>query len=289
MADPVSFSRHHAPVALRGGAVRGDIAFLRAGSGTPVVLIHGVGMHAEIWAPQIAALRGHHDVIAMDMPGHGASLMPPEGATLDDYADAVVGLLNALGLAQVSLIGHSMGALVATQVALSHPASVTRLVAMNAVFRRPQAVKEAVRARAAELEAKGFSASIDPTLERWFGNPVPAHLAEVADIASRALRTVDAEGYRRTYWLFATSDEVFVDSLPTLAMPALFFTGEFDANSTPAMSQAMAALAPQGRAEVLADARHMMALTHPAAVNASLLAFLGAVDAPTRTLEPAKS
>ncbi|GGF63881.1 alpha/beta hydrolase [Azorhizobium oxalatiphilum] len=288
MAEPSFPGRARAPVALRGGALRGEIGYLRTGSGSPVVLIHGVGMNAEIWAPQIAALAAHHDVIAMDMPGHGGSLLPPADATLDDYADAVIGLLDALGLPQAALVGHSMGALVATHTALSHPARVSRLVAMNAVYCRPEAVKIAVRERAAELEEKGFSASIAPTMERWFGDPVPAHLVDVAAIASRALRTVDAEGYRRTYWLFATSDEAFADTLHTLAMPALFYTAEFDPNSSPAMSRQMAERAPQGRAEVLADARHMMALTHPDAVNASLIAFLNEADAGVQKLEPIK-
>lgn len=289
MAEPSFTGRARAPVTLRGGAVRGEVTYLRAGAGTPVVLIHGVGMNAGIWGPQIAALSAHHDVIAMDMPGHGGALLPPAEPTLDDYADAVIGLMDALGLPQATLIGHSMGALVATQAALSHPARVGRLVAMNAVFCRPPAVKEAVRARAEELDAKGFSASIAPTLERWFGHPVPDHLAAVAAIASDALRSVDVEGYRRTYRLFATSDGAFAHTLQTLAMPALFYTGEFDANSSPDMSRAMAALAPGGRAEILPGARHMMALTHPDAINASLLAFLAEAEAEVRTGEPATS
>lgn len=289
MAEPSLPARARVPVALRGGAVRGDVAYLRAGAGSPVILIHGVGMHAGIWAPQMAALSAHHDVIAMDMPGHGGSLLPSPDATLTDYADAVIGLMDGLGLLQPMLIGHSMGALVATQTALSHPTRVARLVAMNAVFRRPPAVRDAVRARAEELEAKGLSASIAPTLERWFGDPVPAHLAAVASLAGEALNSVDVEGYRRTYWLFATSDEAFADTLRTLAMPALFYTGEFDANSSPDMSHAMAALAPQGRAEILPDARHMMALTHPDAVNASLLAFLDKAGSGAQVREVAQS
>ena len=169
MAEPALPARRAVSVRLRGGTVGGEISYLRTGSGSPLVLIHGVGMNATIWQPQIAALAARFDVIAMDMPGHGGSLLPPAGATLDDYSDAVIGLLDGLGILQAALVGHSMGALVATHTALCHPSRVLRLVAMNAVFRRPPELRRAVQARAAELEERGFAASIAPTLARWFG------------------------------------------------------------------------------------------------------------------------
>lgn len=276
MAEPALPARRAVSVRLRGGTVGGEISYLRTGSGSPLVLIHGVGMNATIWQPQIAALAARFDVIAMDMPGHGGSLLPPAGATLDDYSDAVIGLLDGLGILQAALVGHSMGALVATHTALCHPSRVLRLVAMNAVFRRPPELRRAVQARAAELEERGFAASIAPTLARWFGDPVPPALEGVSALAGDALRAVDVEGYRRTYLLFATSDEALAPTLPTLSVPALFITGEHDANSSPAMSQEMARLAPGARAEVVPGVRHMMALTHPDHITARLMAFLSA-------------
>ena len=288
MAEALSPSRSSALVRLRGGTISGEIGYLRAGAGPAVVLIHGVGMNAEIWAPQIAALARHYDVIALDMLGHGQSMLPPDPPALADYADAVVGLMDALALPKAAVIGHSMGALVALQTGLAHAARVERLVAMNGVFQRSSELRQAVRARAEELEQKGFSASIAPTLARWFGDPVPEALAPVCALARDALQSVRVEGYQRTYALFATSDAVFAPTLPTLSVPALFLTGAEDANSSPAMSQAMAALAPQGRAEIVPDVRHMMALTHPDAVNARLLAFLAEAPVPSpRPLEPA--
>lgn len=288
MAEAGQTTRHTVPVRLRGGAVNGDISYLRAGAGAPLVLIHGVGMHAGIWQPQMAALAAHFDVIALDMPGHGGSLLPPAAPTLDDYADAVIALLDGLGLPAAALVGHSMGALVATHTALAHPGRVTGLVAMNAVFRRSPELKQAVQARAAELEEKGFSASIAPTLARWFGDPVPPALDGVSALAAEALNTVNVEGYRRTYWLFATSDEALAPALNRLAVPALFLTGEHDANSTPGMSLEMARLAPGARAEIIQQARHMMALTHPDEINARLLAFLRSISVQVAS-EPAEA
>jgi (E)-2-((N-methylformamido)methylene)succinate hydrolase len=270
--------RQSAVTVLRAGRLQGQTAFFRCGAGDVVVLIHGVGMNAAIWRPQIEALAARHDVIAIDMLGHGGSMLPPEAPQLADYADQVVDLLDRLDIGRAALVGHSMGALVATQTALSHPARVHRLVAMNAVFHRPPDLKRSALARADELERDGFAASIGPTLDRWFGSPVPERLQAACELARQALKDVDPEGYRRTYRLFATSDEAFATSLSALAMPALFLTGTLDGNSTPDMSREMASLAPQGVFAELEGERHMMALTNPEAVNTHLVDFLAQVS-----------
>ncbi|MFZ0097466.1 MAG: alpha/beta fold hydrolase, partial [Gemmobacter sp.] len=89
-----------------GAAVR----VIEAGSaGSPVLLIHGVGMRAEAWGPQIAALASDHRVIAVDMPGHGESDPLPGDPRLPDYVAWAVRVIEALGLGPVSVAGHSMG------------------------------------------------------------------------------------------------------------------------------------------------------------------------------------
>jgi hypothetical protein len=70
----------------KGNAAR--IAYRRSGQGPAVVLIHGVGLQGDIWAPQVEALAADHDVVAVDMLGHGGSSLPPAEPTLAHYADA---------------------------------------------------------------------------------------------------------------------------------------------------------------------------------------------------------
>lgn len=271
-----------APLSAAPGA--GVTAWRRAGRGLgpTVVLIHGVGMRADVWAPQIAALAAGYDVVAYDMLGHGGSSLPPEEPRLADYADQLLALLDHLGIAAAHVVGHSMGALVALEFALLHPKRTRSVVAVNAVYRRSAEQRAAVEARAASLEgvgaAEGGSASA-ATLARWFGEPIPAALVPVAAEVETCLATVDPVGYARTYRLFATSDDAHVGRLSTLAVPALFLTGSDDGNSTPAMSETMAAEAPRGRAEIIPGARHMMALVEVEAVNRAVIAFLEEVAA----------
>jgi len=239
-----------------------------------VVLIHGVGMNQSVWFPQIEALTAHYRVIAYDMLGHGGSALPTPAPTLGDYAAQLEDLLDALQIERVHVVGHSMGALVALEFALTHRRRSLSVAALNAVYDRTPEQREAVMSRAETLADVPLDAGIDVTLARWFGDPVPAHLADAARAVRALLLSVDPVGYARTYRLFARADNAHIGRLPELGVPALFLTGECDANSSPAMSRAMASAVPLGRAEIIANERHMMSVTDPVQVNERLLAFL---------------
>ena len=244
-----------------------------------VVLIHGVGMNQSVWAPQIDALTAAYQVIVYDMLGHGASALPTPAPTLDEYASQLEALLDATQIERAHVVGHSMGALVALEFALTHPQRTLSVVALNAVYDRTPAQREAVMSRAATLSDAPAAAGVDATLSRWFGDPVPGHLTQAAQAVRDLLLSVDPIGYARTYRLFASSDDAHVGRLAHLAVPALFLTGECDPNSSPSMSLAMADVAPYGRAEVISNERHMMNVTDPARVNERLLAFLAEASA----------
>ena len=266
--------------------VEAQVRFTRRGKGPALVLVHGVGMAGLVWEPQVAALCRHYDVIALDMLGHGGSSLPPADARLSDYADQLLALLDGLGIARAHVVGHSMGALVALEFALTHPARVLSVAALNAVFCRSAEQRRAVESRLAAIGDLSGPQAWAGTIARWFGEPVPPAWRAAAEMVHSLLDAVDPLGYERTYRLFASSDEAHRDRLAGLAVPALFFTGAEDPNSNPAMSQAMARLARRGECEILADERHMMSLTAEEAVNRRLLAFLGRADA-AKALAPA--
>ena len=253
----------------------GAMGYCRVGQGPALVLIHGVGMHAGFWAPQMAAFAPRWDVIAYDTLGHGSSPLPPEYPSLGDYSAQLLALIDGLGLQSVHLAGHSMGALIALEFALAHPERVSAVVPMNAVYCRSSQQRAAVQARAAALETGAQDlAWRQSAIDRWFGVPVPPELLEAAAWVGASLSTVSPIGYTRAYGLFSRADAAHEGQLKGLAMPALFLTGEEDENSSPDMSMGMAAEAPLGRAVALKGQRHMMSLAAPELVNDTLAGFL---------------
>ncbi|SLN69158.1 alpha/beta fold hydrolase [Ruegeria meonggei] len=243
----------------------GGLAAIDEGLGPLVVLLHGVGLRAEAWGGQIGPLvSAGYRVLCPDMVGHGETVfVDPDG--LDSYAAPIADLLQEPAV----LIGHSMGAVLATRIAATGQSQIRGVVGLNAIFQRSAQAQDAILARARALDGVNVN---DPsvTLHRWFGGKVSAE----RDACEQWLRDVDPRAYKAAYTAFAESDGPTAAQLSGIACPALFMTGADEPNSTPQMSRAMAELAPRGRAEVLSNAAHMMPMTHAAEVNAILLAFL---------------
>ena len=95
------------------------IAYQRSGSGEPLLLLHGTGGSPRHWAPVRPTLAAHHDVIAVDLPGHGESDPPPDHGdhTPLGYAVALAALLDELGLDAVHAAGVSVGGWTALELA----------------------------------------------------------------------------------------------------------------------------------------------------------------------------
>lgn len=91
----------------------------RRGRGEPLVLIHGIGSHWQIWSPVIDRLAERHDVIAADSPGFGHSPALPPGVdpTVESYATAFERFFDELGLRRPCVAGNSMGGGIALELA----------------------------------------------------------------------------------------------------------------------------------------------------------------------------
>ena len=249
----------------------GPFAWRDAGHGPPVLLIHSVGLNADVWEPQITGLASRHRVIAPDLPGHGQSGLLHENPDLDDFVTVMADLIDALGLAPVLVVGHSFGAMIALGLALDHPDRVASLVTLNAVYCRDAHARAAVEGRAKQLT--GRRVDVIEALARWFPDDSNSTLARRV---GNWLHATNPEGYAAAYRVFATADHVHEGRLGDLGCRALFVTGVADPHSTPAMSEHMAHEAPHARAVALPGARHMMNLTHPAETTNTIATFLAA-------------
>ena len=258
------------------------LAYHRSGAGPAVLLLHGVGLRAESWALQIAEFSRDYRVYAVDLPGHGESARLEKAApSLADYSARIAGLIEMVIGTPVFLAGHSMGALIALDLAERRPELCRAAAALNAIYRRSPESRQAVLERARLLaEGSGEDLALAP-LRRWFGQDPKGDTLEAARRCEDWLRKADREGYAAAYGVFAGEDGPSDAALAGLAMPALFLTGSEDGNSTAAMSQAMASCVPRGKAVVIAGAGHMAQMTHAAEVTAALRGLFGAAAEPS--------
>jgi len=110
----------------------GKLSMLEAGTGDPVVCLHGLGATKQSFMPTVAALADDYRVIAFDFPGFGES-DKPLGAAYDApyFAESVVALLDKLGIERAHLVGNSMGGRVAIELGLLEPSRVRRIALLS--------------------------------------------------------------------------------------------------------------------------------------------------------------
>ena len=252
------------------------VAYHRAGGGPPLLLLHGGWSDGRAWTPQLRGLADEFDVVAWDAPGCGGSDDVPEGTGLDGYADAAVGLLDALGLSRVHVGGLSFGSVLALETYRRHPDRVRSLVLAGAYAGwRGSLPPGEVAARIARIDAeldRPPAEWMDDYLPGFFGGPVPD---ATLDLVRTMMRDVRATGTRRM--LRASADADLRDVLPSVAVPTLLLYGAEDARAPRPVAEAMDRALPRSRLVLVPGAGHDVALEAPGTFDAEVRRFLRSV------------
>lgn len=130
---PVDPERYNLPPKIRSHDLPtpdgGTIHAIEAGAGRPLVLIHGITLRSDVWAPQFHQLTDQFRVIAVDLRGHGASTAGSAGYGLDRLGDDLATLLETLDLHDAIVVGHSMGGMTVMEFCGAHPEVLAERVA----------------------------------------------------------------------------------------------------------------------------------------------------------------
>ncbi len=234
---------------------------LDVGAGPSLILLHGLAGSARWWARNVPVLERSFRVVAMDLPGFGTS---PRGhrLALDEAARQLADSMDRLGIERASVIGHSMGGLIAGALAADHPERVDRLVLVDAAFLAlgPD--------RLAPL--KGSASTL-----RW---TAPSLLPRLVMDGFRAgpLRLADAS--------FQLLSADWRDKLPRIAAPTLVVWGEHDAICPIAIGHEIVSLVADARLLVVEGAGHNPMWEQPDVFDREVIAFLATDDEGPRTL-----
>jgi (E)-2-((N-methylformamido)methylene)succinate hydrolase len=236
-----------------------------------VVLLHGVGLNHTMWrrvSSEVAA--AGHWVHTPDLLGHGAAPDAAPDITLADLAEPVAGLAAGVP-GPVHLVGFSLGALVATRVALDHPDRVASLTLVSGVAHRSESERQAVASRL-EAAHHDLASTFDAAVDRWFAPRWRDAEPELVATVRNILRANRPKSYLACYAVFAQADTELWPELTRLVPPVLAITGEDDPGSTPRMAAAIADRVPHGRWGTVPGARHLLPLERPDTVVAAILA-----------------
>lgn len=272
----------------------GDAAFsyLDAGSGRPLILLHGIGSAAASFRYQLDELSQQFRVIAWDAPGYGTSTALAIGHPgASDYAAALEMFLGALGVERCHLIGHSLGALIAARFAAERPDRVISLTLSSIASghgRLPPADRHRLLARRLddlrELGPRGMAAKRGP---RLLGAKATDEMRRMVVETMSRIRPV---GYAQAAHMLSTGD--IVADLARLAgiLPIQVIVGDADVITPPAACLEIAGACRASAVHVVPDAGHALYLERPAVFNCLLAGFAhGNRDSPTPHRRAAES
>lgn len=252
-----------------------ELALVDRGQGPVTLLVHGFPLDGTMWSGQIDCLAEQGRVIVPDMRGFGQSGPAGDITTMEQMADDLAALLDALEIDEpIALGGLSMGGYVALAFAAKY---VSRLAALVLCDTRAGAdAPEAARGRhetARRVLAEGLGAVADSMMPRLLAPATERDRPDVADAVRRMILRADPRAVAAALRGMAQR----ADSTPLLGAircPVLAIVGAQDAITPPAEMRAMADAFPRARLVEIPGAGHLATMEQPAMVNEVLTAFL---------------
>ncbi len=243
------------------------------GTGTPVLLIAGLGGVGATWGPQTALFQKHHTVIVPDHRGTGKSTATAQGQTITQHAKDFAAIIDKLGCGPVHLIGSSTGGAITQAMTLEHSHLVRTATIASSWARVDPFFRRQFEARANMIRTAGIKAAMemgalflfDPRFQMTNASTVQGWV----DAAVKGASSVEIALERMN--MILAHDRL--DELRQFPRPALVIVGEADFCTPPHLSEQMAAAIPGSELAKLPGG-HFFYMEHPEAFHSRVEAFI---------------
>jgi 3-oxoadipate enol-lactonase len=250
-----------------------DVNFVRTGpkGASPLVFLHAIGLDLTWWEHQIAEFARDHDVIALDLPGHGLSgkLDPPTFAAM---AQAVVGVLETVGVRAAHVVGLSVSGMLAQTLAIERPDLVDSLTLVSTRSTFPAVGRQAIREFAELARQEGMLKMAQLLNDRMFPEPFRTLRPDVLDRAMKALLLQD-KGFHASMWKMISTFDV-ESHLHRIECPTMVVIGAADLQANQEAGRELATKIPGAIRREIPDAGHLPPVQTPVQFNTLLRSFL---------------
>ncbi|MEX1177624.1 MAG: alpha/beta fold hydrolase [Nitriliruptor sp.] len=278
--------------------VRGlEIESIVAGSGIPVLLLHGLGASKVSFLPTLDGLGGDRfEVHALDLPGFGRSSKPIPGGrryTMAWMADTVHGYLIRNGIRSAHIVGNSMGGRIATELGLRHPGSVRSVIGLGSAvafdeYRRIAPLLRVTRPQylaVAPLRAR--RSWIEAGLRQLFHDPTRLPAANITAAANDVLLSLRDPGYRLAFATCARNlglekghgRNSYWERLAACGVPTYWIFGQHDRLVQHRYAERVRTSLPAAKVELWDDCGHVPQFEHPERVNDRITSWLERIEA----------
>jgi 3-oxoadipate enol-lactonase len=227
--------------------------------GPPLVFINSLGCDLRIWTAVAEILAPDFRIVAYDKRGHGLSESGPDKNDMADYARDLAALLDRVGVGRVTIVGLSIGGLIAQELYRQRPERVAALVLCDTAAKI--GTDESWEQRIAQVERGGIEAIADSVVERWFTTDFRSQRsAELAGMRAMLTRT-PKQGYLAACGALKRAD--LRPYAGRIEAPTLCLVGDEDGSTPVSLVKETAALIPGSRFEVIEGAGHLPNVEKP--------------------------
>lgn len=250
------------------------------GTGQPLVLISGIGYSLWQWHKMVPYLAEHLQVITFDNRGVGQTDKPAGPYTAHMLAADTAGLLDALGIEQAAIMGHSMGGFVAQAMALDVPEKIDKLILCSTNFGGPNHIPVTPEAFAVLSDTTSdpltrFTNGLKVSTAPGWADVNPDVVQEW--VGWRVANPIDVAAYQAqlAVGLALTSEEAaFEKKLSQISCPTLIVFGAHDKVVPPGNAELLQAQIPGSKIAILPDAGHFFPIETPEAASRIVIDFL---------------
>ncbi|MGH6923776.1 MAG: alpha/beta fold hydrolase [Propylenella sp.] len=237
-----------------------------------VVLVHSLGTGLDLWDPQVAAFGVDYRILRYDMRGHGGSDAPAGSYTMRNLADDLLDLLRHFAIARAHVVGISLGALTALEVAIRQPPEISSIAVCDSRADMPPEFAKAIDDRNRLIREKGMAAIADAMPERWLTPATLQNRPAIADKIRKMVLAASVEGF--VGCSEAIKSAGLMDRIGAIRLPSLFVAADQDSGLPIEVMRAMQAKVPGSGFAVIPAASHLSNLEQPEVFNAILLQYL---------------
>ena len=256
---------------LRDGASL-SYALLPGQGSARIVLVHSLAMDHRFWFPVAERLAAAGDVLVYDCRGHGSSSKVGAPFTVEQFADDLADLFNAIGWQDAVVAGASMGGTISIAFAQRYPAMTRALGLIDTTACYGDKAPEQWEERAQKAIAGGLEVLVPFQKSRWFSTGFAEANTQVVDEAVSIFLANDLLAYAETCRMLGAAD--LRAGLPSMAMPTRILVGSGDYATPPAMAEAMRDAVPGATMQILDGAAHLTPLECVDEVSAMLLELM---------------
>ncbi|QRQ12497.1 3-oxoadipate enol-lactonase [Acinetobacter pittii] len=233
-----------------------------------LVLSNSLGTDHGMWQPQVDDLKSHFNVITYDTRGHGESDVISD-TTLQNLAEDVVDILDALSVEKAHFCGISMGGITGLWLGIHHPERFLSITVANSAAKIGQA--EAWLSRADSVEQNGLAELVKTTHTRWFSENFDYQHNVVAQTTIQSLANTPAQGYANACRALADAD--LRDEITQIQVPVLLIAGTADPVTTVADAEFMQNAIKNSQIAKL-EASHLSNIEQPQRFTQELTRFI---------------